>query len=214
MGGVGSGRQGGGPLTTDQISLDVRFLQRYYLLTLGHNLGRTFNNDGVEVASIGYVTGIDELTLSIRHSKFGSEWKTVRCHVSLEWTPCNYGGQRAWFRCPADGCGRRVALLYLGNYGRFVCRHCNKLAYRSQRVTDEGRVLGIANKIRKQLAWTPGVARGHGLKPKGMHWRTFERLIARYDVFATEALSRISLQLDLIELEIAVLSRASVFRPR
>jgi hypothetical protein len=34
--------------------------------------------------------------------------------VLLEWTRCHYGGERAWFRCPVIGCGRRVAILYGG----------------------------------------------------------------------------------------------------
>jgi hypothetical protein len=50
--------------------------------------------------------------------------------VRLEWTPCNYGGQRPWFLSPVRGCSRRVAVLYGG--GIFACRRCHGLNYQSQ----------------------------------------------------------------------------------
>jgi len=39
------------------------------------------------------------------------EWQSEDYPVEVEWTACNYGGSRPWFRCPARGCGRRVAIL-------------------------------------------------------------------------------------------------------
>jgi hypothetical protein len=50
------------------------------------------------------------------------EWVTLSrihrpsdlCHVRLKWTPCHYGGSRAWLLCPIANCGRRVAILYAG----------------------------------------------------------------------------------------------------
>jgi hypothetical protein len=47
--------------------------------------------------------------------------------VRIERTPCNLGGSRHWFICPAVGCGRRAAILYGG--GNFACRRCHQLAY-------------------------------------------------------------------------------------
>jgi hypothetical protein len=52
--------------------------------------------------------------------------------VPLLTTPGTIGGVRDWFGCPA--CGRRCAILYaLG--GRFRCRGCHHLTYRSTRAT-------------------------------------------------------------------------------
>ena len=31
------------------------------------------------------------------------------------------------------------------------------------------------------MGWEPGILNGEGLKPKGMHWRTFERAMERID---------------------------------
>jgi anti-anti-sigma factor len=50
--------------------------------------------------------------------------------VAIQWTTCHSGGKRPWFVCPAQNCGRRVAILYGGSV--FACRHCYRLAYPSQ----------------------------------------------------------------------------------
>ncbi len=42
----------------------------------------------------------------------GEDWEHMDYPVTLLSQPCNFGGQRQWFACPARGCGRRVALLY------------------------------------------------------------------------------------------------------
>lgn len=39
-----------------------------------------------------------------------------------------------------------------------------------------------ADRIREKLGWEPGDLNGDGVKPKGMHWRTFERLKVEHDV--------------------------------
>ena len=56
-------------------------------------------------------------------------------NVYVESTPCNYGGQRWWFLCPA--CHRRCRVLYLAPGSvYFACRICHNLTYTSQQ---EGR---------------------------------------------------------------------------
>lgn len=47
--------------------------------------------------------------------------------IVVTWTPCNYGGARPWFLCPA--CRRRATLLYAPH---LLCRTCCGLAYGSQ----------------------------------------------------------------------------------
>ena len=100
--------------------------------------------------------------------------------VGLDTTACNYGGHRYWYRCPAVGCGRRAVILHgAGRY--FACRLCYRLAYESQREANDDRAARRADKIRARLGWEPGILNGNGWKPKGMHRRTFERLMARHD---------------------------------
>jgi hypothetical protein len=80
-----------------------------------------------------------------------------------------------------------VAKLYLG--GRyFACRHCQQLAYQSQREAPYERMARRANAIRERLGWQYGIFEPPEGKPKGMHWRTFERLSANAERAAREAL--------------------------
>jgi hypothetical protein len=58
---------------------------------------------------------------------------------------------------------------------------CHGLAYASQRESARDRAVRKANSIRQRLGWLPGVLNGIGDKPKGMHWSTFERLIADHN---------------------------------
>ena len=142
--------------------------------------------------------GIGELQLIYRQTSGKGVARTMNYAVSLEYTDCNYGGRRVWFLCPAYGCGQRVAMLYLGLADKFTCRHCNKLAYRCQRQSADGRVLRKANNLRKRLRWPPGIIQEDGVKPKGMHSRTFNRLRAEYYPLAAEALGRISGRMEAV----------------
>src|SRR3989442_16018290 len=75
-------------------------------------------------------------------------WESVQPTMELEWTPCYYGGDRPWFRCPA--CDRRVAILYGADTG-WWCRHCMQLPYASQQATREERLQRKARKVRERL---------------------------------------------------------------
>jgi hypothetical protein len=119
--------------------------------------------------------------------------------VRLEWTDCTMGGRRVWFLCSAAGCGRRVAILYLGGAGIFACRHCYRLAYACQREAADDRAMRRADNIRERLGWQAGIANPRGGKPKGMHWRTFERLTAEHDAFVGVSLAGMAARLGLIK---------------
>jgi hypothetical protein len=95
-------------------------------------------------------------------------------------TACHLGGARVWFRCPAQGCGRRVALLYGGKV--FACRQCHQLAYPSQRERPFERYQRRAEKIMSRLGWSSDDDRYLLGKPKGMHWRTYRKLTTDLDV--------------------------------
>lgn len=189
MGGMGSGRryQGGKDATDDYRTLDVRRWQRDGFLTPGRAFNWQWTRNGETVASIQVRTESDRVILTYRHRSGGGEWKDELYPVRLDWYPCTYGGRRAWFLCPAAGCGRRVAILYGG--GIFACRHCYRLAYPCQRETADDRAARRADTIRRRLGWEPGILNGEGGKPKGMRWRTFERLSAEHEAFAWESLA-------------------------
>lgn len=207
MGGMGSGRryQGGKNTTSDMRALDVRRLQRDGLLTPGQAFGWNWSRNGETIASIQMRTEAERVILNYRSRSNGDEWKAMEYPVRLEWTGCNLGGQRAWFRCPAQGCGRRVAILYGGSV--FACRHCHKLNYQCQRETNDDRFARRADKIRERLEWDAGILNSNGWKPKGMHWRTFERLRAEHDAFVSVSLAAMAKRLGLFENRLEAMSR-------
>lgn len=110
--------------------------------------------------------------------RYTLDGKAVEHTVYLTKSSCNYGGVRYWFKCPY--CPRRAGVLYLSG-GQCACRHCFKLAYQSECETDQDRLFRKANNIRAILGWRPGIAYPNGAKPKGMHWKTFNRMKAQHD---------------------------------
>jgi ribosomal protein L37E len=108
-------------------------------------------------------------------SRGEDEWYDMDYRIGLEHTSCHLGGKRAWFQCPGRGCARRVAKLH--QVGRhFVCRHCGNLAYESQREDTSSRAISKAQNIRRKLGASANLIEPFPAKPKGMHWRTYERL--------------------------------------
>ena len=201
MGGIGSGRrdQGGKDTTSDYRALDVRRLQREGMLAPGRAFGWNWYRDEEQVASIFIQTEADRLTLKYQHQNRGGPWQPMEYPVLLEWTDCNFGGGRAWFHCPARGCGRRVALLYIGGAGIFACRHCYQLAYACQRETADDRAARRADTIRRRLGWHAGILNPNGGKPKGMRRRTFERLSHQHDAFVNVSLDGMARRFGLIQ---------------
>lgn len=194
MGGWGSGRRwhfGAKELTGDYRQIDVRRWQREGFLEPHQNFGWQWSWEGEKVASIGVATKRDRVILTYKCRRNGEDWKDMSYPVGLDWTPCNFGGWRPWFRCPVRGCGRRVAILYGGEI--FACRQCFQLAYPCQREVYFERWARRANKIRARLGWEPGILNGKGWeKPKSMHWRTFKRLVSKHDDLAEASLHAIS----------------------
>jgi hypothetical protein len=158
----------------------VRYLYREGLLKPRRSFSLRWSRAGRETGSIrGVVSGDgrpEQITLLYRHRSGASrEWEDVQEPVSFEWTACTFGGERPWFICPGAGCGRRVALLYgPGRY--FLCRHCYDLVYESQRENAMYRALRRAQTIRERLGGSANMMKSFPEKPKGMHWKTYERL--------------------------------------
>ena len=198
MGGFGSGRRGGKDCTGDMRQVDVRRLQRDGYLSPGMAYGWQWKRDGEAVASINLAVQAGSVTFTYRTRTGGGDWQDVRAVVWLDTTPCNYGGARTWWLCPC--CGRRVAVLYIGRNP--ACRHCYRLAYRCERENTDDRATRQADKLRDRLGWIPGILHGNGPKPKGMHWRTFERLQAKHDALVLEAFTEMNAKLGRLQLRV------------
>lgn len=188
MGNYNSGRRSEIKCTEDCLSIDIRRWQRDNLLRVGLDFNRTWSCRGEVTATINVKIELNQVRLSYSYQKKGSEWEKLGYSVKLQTTPCRYGGVRYWFICPAMGCGRRVALLYLGNK-IFACRHCYQLAYRSQRKPLCDRKASRADKLRDTLKWEAGILNGKGCKPKGMHWKTYYRLVAAHDEHVNKSMA-------------------------
>jgi hypothetical protein len=178
MGGYGSGRRFSSKSTTSAYhQIDVRRWQREGLLKPRGFFNSQWLHDGEVISSITARAEVGRVILSYRHGRNYQDWRNEDYPVLLEWTRCNFGGERAWFICPARGCGRRVAILYGGAI--FACRQCHQLAYDTQNQTVHSRALGCAQTIRMKLGGSPSLIEDFPLKPKGMQWRTYERLKRR-----------------------------------
>lgn len=207
MGGFGSGRKFGANVTEDYRWIDVRRWQREGLLTPGNSFDTSWSRNGERIAAISVKVGASQLRLiyNFRNGN-AAEWESLDYPVKLQTTPCHYGGLRYWFTCPADGCGRRVAILYsAGKY--FACRHCYQLAYQSQRENKGDRGHRGANKIRARLGWAVGIANPPEGKPKGMHWRTYNRLMLKQLRYANDVHRGMIATFKRLELKFAELEK-------
>ena len=74
----------------------------------------------------------------------------------------------------------------------------DKLAYACQRESDDDRAARRAETIRRRLEWEPGILNGDGRKPKGMHWRTYERLKATHDAYVNVSLGGMAQRFGLV----------------
>jgi hypothetical protein len=113
--------------TEGLLRLDIRALARQGALEPGTS--RMVSWD--ESASI-MVTPLTKTVLALRYAVINGTGKRspVDELMVIDTSPCSFGGERAWVRCP--GCGTRRAVLYALN-GLFRCRLCHRLAYESTR---------------------------------------------------------------------------------
>lgn len=179
MGGLGSGRQAGLGLTVDKCheykSIDLAWLRRQKLLRVGNGSILKWSVRGQETGSvrIEYLPGGVRLVYRCRRP--GADWQDVSEFVPVIETATNFGGRRQWFQCLS--CHSRCRILYGGVH--FRCRRCHKLKYDTQYEPPFARAATRALKIRERLGGNGGIDDPFPLKPKGMHWRTYERLQAQ-----------------------------------
>lgn len=196
MGGTGAGgyyRLGKRDILEDYTHIDVNRWHRGGLLRQAQRFTcRWSYSDGRAASSIGVESSPEGVKLAYRLGSGTATEQDVEYRVPLTWTACHYGGWRPWFVCPGRDCGRRVTKLYLvGRY--FLCRHCHDLTYASTREGPEFQLLRRASRIRMRLSHGRGGAGSVLVKPKGMRWRTYLRLLQQANEAeraGTEAMGR------------------------
>ena len=172
MGGMGSGVPAGESAkgTTEEAHrIDAAYLNRQDLLRPGHVGTLSWRRGERRTGWISFRVREDHLLLV-----YTADGEPLEYPVRLSRTPCHFGGTRTWLHCPADGCGRRVRVLYGGRL--FVCRQCARLAYQSTREDRIDLATRRGNRIRRRLGWPEGMLNGTGRRPAGMHATTYRRL--------------------------------------
>jgi hypothetical protein len=153
----------------DHLRIDIRKLDREGLLAEGRRISYSWvNGDSINVEA-------QQRRIVLRYQLLepGGKKVQIKDPISLALTPCNYGRERPWFLCP--GCGRRVAILYLGGK-YFRCRRCHGLVYQTQQMGESDRDLQRIRKTRLRLGGSWSILDRFPPKPRGMRWSTYRRL--------------------------------------
>ena len=168
MGGYGSGRRSHKPKVEECISLDSNQLSRDGCLKNGWSGSKVWSRNGVNISSIGMRATANFLHLGYRSGQYGS----VAQHIRIERISCRFGGSRAYFKCKCD---RRAIKLYCVNKF-FLCRQCNGIFHGSKNECPWDRSLRKRTKYRSLMGGDASRDAHDIPKPKGMWWRTYNRL--------------------------------------
>lgn len=120
--------------------------------------------------------------------------------IRLQREPRRFGGGQWYFVCPTTG--RLASVLWLPpGASRFASRQTwgRRVAYGSQFQTWHDRALTRAQDIRVGLGGKEYVSLLDGLtppKPKGMHWRKYERLLRKSEAYEMKCISYLSRFID------------------
>jgi hypothetical protein len=175
MGGPGSGnhwRYSGKGVCEQYNRIDIRYMRKRGMLQRGSTGSLSWSRGGEPAGSIRYKMHAYRLELNYRVQCDDGEWEPVHEEIHLNARSQPFGGKRKFFLCPS--CGRNCMVLYGGKY--FRCRKCHGLAYASQNGDYLDRLRTKAEKIRLRLGGEPCIDEVFPEKPKGMHWKTYDRL--------------------------------------
>ncbi len=131
--------------------------------------------------SLDLATVPNRHTLTVHHavdmSYQLSDGTPVKARITFAETATRFGGRRLWLLCPR--CYRNCRVIYAGQ-GRIACRICHGLRYSSQAKSRADRATRAMFKIVRRLDPAQDI-NDLPPKPKGMHWRTYNRLVDRYE---------------------------------
>ena len=154
------------------LQLDIRQLKAQGRLQPG-SFRWQWLRDNEPLGEISIAASPGSFVLSYGWTPHGAEPRKITQQIALAWTPCRFGGRRAWFLCP--NCSRRCAVVYgVHHLGGFSCRHCMNLGYDCEAEDAIGRFWRKQHKLEARLG-------ADGEKPKWMRWQSYNRLCERID---------------------------------
>jgi hypothetical protein len=179
MGGSGSGnrwRWGSRDTCESYTRIELPYLKRRGFLRPGCSGSLSWSRGGEPSGNISFRMHEYGMELIYKYRSHGEgEWRDVNELVPFAYTNQHFGGRRRWFQCKT--CRRLCAVLYGGTHYR--CRKCWNLAYQTQHEDVWSRAITKAQRLRRRLGGSQCTDDPFPDKPKGMHWRTYERLRAR-----------------------------------
>ena len=178
MGGRGSGRrhQGGSATTEDISSVDIRWLHRTQDISDPIRRTISWSRCGVTHTTASIEKTTQGLLFKYAFTAYGCEPVQVARVVSLLWSDTQFGGRRPWFCCPH--CKRRTAIVFISR--SIGCRKCFRIRHQSQNECASDRAIRRIDFLRDKLKWQPGFLNGSEWRPKGMHHKTYYRLLHEY----------------------------------
>jgi hypothetical protein len=133
------------------------------------------SGSGETVATISYESNMESQEGAYMRLQYNANGQPMDYRVALVTTRPHYGGIRWWFVCPKSG--ERAAKLFLPPGATlFASRSAYGLGYSSQREKDYERAMNKCQAIRMQLGGSGSMDDPFPNKPKGMWWRTYEKL--------------------------------------
>jgi len=157
----------------------------------------TWSRNGEKTGSISVQSCFGESEQYIKFNYSQTDYNTAEkadfdYKIPFTPTPCYFGGQRWWFRCPwyVNGkyCGRRVGILYLGGK-YFACRHCYNLCYSSQNVNRRSSyyALGLMfNAEEREAKLREQIKRGYYNGKPTRKQRILDKVRRKFDSYAPQ----------------------------
>jgi hypothetical protein len=202
MGGFLSGRPATKVTVESGLKLDLgRLLRLRLLVPGGHRAGSivwTYSATGEECGTVGYTADLTDLAHAFVQLRYSANGTPMHYPIWLHRTPCRFGGFRWWWVCPRTG--HLATKLYLPpGATTFASRRAYRMAYRSER----GGPMDRSHLRQRRIFEKPGgdyriFEPAPPMRPKGMHRRTYERLLAelraaeqRHDTIFTIGVARL-----------------------
>lgn len=172
MGGFGSGkvRRRGNLYHSKEIN--IRYLKKNGYLSSNQPQVLGWRRDGKITGSVCVSFTENQIQIDWKQKEGDQEWEDKQASISIEKTACRFGGTQPWFICPT--CHRKVINLYLHSKGQWSCRQCADLFYPSENESKLDRQRRKVDRLKSKLR------EDYWIKPKGMHQKTFDRLLNQY----------------------------------